>query len=657
MSVATVSQNAFVDAANSSTTALGAAGTFTGRAEDVSVYAAVNVFAFTDQAGTLFVEFSVDGQNWDKSNSYVVSASTANSQSLAPPAQFVRVRYVNGATPQTSFRLQTFYQPISPAAASTAMGTVTANQGTAGALAGGWPVKITDGTSILGTGAAPVRVDPTGTTTQPVSAASLPLPTGAATAANQTTLGSQTTKINDGTTTVAVTLANALKIDGSAVTQPVSAASLPLPAGAATEATLATRLADATFTARINTLGQKAMVASTPIVIASDQSAVPVSGTVTANIGTSGALALDATLTSGTQKTKITDGINDATVTVANALKVDGSAVTQPISAAALPLPAGAATEATLATRLADATFTGRINTLGQKTMAASTPIVIASDQSAVPISAASLPLPTGAATEATLATRASDRTTAAAPFSNRLSDGAAFYDATKTGQLPAALSGGRLDVVVGAALPTGTNNIGDVDVLTVPAPLSTAGGGTEATALRVTVASDSTGLLSVDDNGASLTVDSPQLPAALVGGRLDTNVGAWLGSTAPTVGQKTAANSLPTILASDQGALPVNVVGAHANAWSAAAVAAGGNSASIDCQYTPHISAFGTSNGNTTISLQVSQNDTDFYTAATVVVGGGGGDFALNLTIGARYIRLQSSAARTITASITGKD
>lgn len=34
------------------------------------------------------------------------------------------------------------------------------------------------------------------------------------------------------------------------------------------------------------------------------------------------------------------------------------------------------------------------------------------------------------------------------------------------------------------------------------------AGGGTESSALRVTVASDSTGVLSVDDNGASLTVD-----------------------------------------------------------------------------------------------------------------------------------------------------
>ena len=37
----------------------------------------------------------------------------------------------------------------------------------------------------IGTSGAPIRTDPTGSTTQPVSAASLPLPTGAATAANQ----------------------------------------------------------------------------------------------------------------------------------------------------------------------------------------------------------------------------------------------------------------------------------------------------------------------------------------------------------------------------------------------------------------------------------------------------------------------------------------
>ena len=72
---------------------------------------------------------------------------------------------------------------------------------------------------------------------------------------------------------------------------------------------------------------------------------------------------------------------------------------------------------------------------------------------------------------------------------------------------LPAGTNNiGDVDVLTIAA---GDNNIGNVDIVTVPAPLSTTGGGTEATALRVTVASDSTGVLSVDDNGSALTVDN----------------------------------------------------------------------------------------------------------------------------------------------------
>jgi len=44
----------------------------------------------------------------------------------------------------------------------------------------------------------------------------------------------------------------------------------------------------------------------------------PVSGTITANIGTTNGLALDATLTGGTQRTKITDGTNNAAVKAAS---------------------------------------------------------------------------------------------------------------------------------------------------------------------------------------------------------------------------------------------------------------------------------------------------------------------------------------------------
>jgi hypothetical protein len=63
----------------------------------------------------------------------------------------------------------------------------------------------------------------------------------------------------------------------------------------------------------------------------------------------------------------------------------------------------------------------------------------------------------------------------------------------------------GDVDV---ASIAAGDNNIGNVDIVTVPAPLSTTGGGTEAAALRVTLASDSTGLVSVDDNGSTLSID-----------------------------------------------------------------------------------------------------------------------------------------------------
>jgi hypothetical protein len=95
----------------------------------------------------------------------------------------------------------------------------------------------------------------------------------------------------------------------------------------------------------------------------------------------------------------------------ASDLKVDGSSVTQPVSAASLPLPTGAAQEHTTAgspssVRLSD----------GSGFYKATTP----SDTQ--PVSAASLPLPTGAST---------DRTTAAGPFSVRLSNGSSFITPT----------------------------------------------------------------------------------------------------------------------------------------------------------------------------------------------------------------------------------
>lgn len=112
----------------------------------------------------------------------------------------------------------------------------------------------------------------------PISAASLPLPTGASTAAKQPALGTAGTPSADVLTVQGVTSMTALKVDGSGVTQPVSGT---VTANAGTNLNTSSLMLDATFTGRINTQGQKAMAASTPVVIASDQSAVAVSGTVT----------------------------------------------------------------------------------------------------------------------------------------------------------------------------------------------------------------------------------------------------------------------------------------------------------------------------------------------------------------------------------------
>ena len=108
----------------------------------------------------------------------------------------------------------------------------------------------------LGSVANPVHTDPTGDTDQPVTIAALPLPTGAATSAKQDTIigyvdGIETALASigasvDGLETNTTGLATSAKQDillaelelkaNLSETQPVSAASLPLPTGAATEA-------------------------------------------------------------------------------------------------------------------------------------------------------------------------------------------------------------------------------------------------------------------------------------------------------------------------------------------------------------------------------------------------------------------------------------
>lgn len=108
-----------VSQGNSTSTPLGSNATFTGAAENVSSYEEldVNIAGSPSNApGSLYFEFSPDGTNWDVS--VQVSGAQLPGPSIAPlflrvVLPWFRVRYVNGSTVQTAFRLTTAYHRTS----------------------------------------------------------------------------------------------------------------------------------------------------------------------------------------------------------------------------------------------------------------------------------------------------------------------------------------------------------------------------------------------------------------------------------------------------------------------------------------------------------------------------------------------------------------
>lgn len=227
----------------------------------------------------------------------------------------------------------------------------------------------------------------------PVSAATLPLPTGAATSANQI---SANTKLD----TLHTDLGLQAKLTD---TQPVSAASLPLPAGAATEASLASAV-----TALTNISGFTDGVEGLLTTIRDNADTVEA---LLTSLGgyTDGVEGLLTTIRDNADQLEgYTDGIEALLTTIAGkdfatqttlaatlaAINLQAKLTdTQPVSAASLPLPAGAATSAnqTSANTKLDTLHTD----IGLQAKLTDTQ----------PVSAAALPLPSGAATAANQAT------------------------------------------------------------------------------------------------------------------------------------------------------------------------------------------------------------------------------------------------------------
>jgi hypothetical protein len=102
---------------NESVTAQAAAATLTGTSRDVAVaaatahrYSAFNAFAFADQAGTMRIECSNDNTTWRRmTTDQAVAANTPVILSVPVMTRYHRVVYINGATLQTAFMLNTSY--------------------------------------------------------------------------------------------------------------------------------------------------------------------------------------------------------------------------------------------------------------------------------------------------------------------------------------------------------------------------------------------------------------------------------------------------------------------------------------------------------------------------------------------------------------------
>lgn len=100
-----------------STTAQAANATLTGTSRDTAIaagtvqqYAKFNAFAFSDQAGTMRIEVSADNTTWRRATvDTAVAASTPVYLTVPVLNRYHRVVYVNGATLQTQFMLNSGY--------------------------------------------------------------------------------------------------------------------------------------------------------------------------------------------------------------------------------------------------------------------------------------------------------------------------------------------------------------------------------------------------------------------------------------------------------------------------------------------------------------------------------------------------------------------
>lgn len=103
-----------VSVLNSTTAVLAANAVFTGTSENAVLYGSVTISGIASHASAtngLTIQQSADGTNWDFTDSYSVSAGVSFKLNVPRQAAYFRIVYTNGATLQTSFRLQVIFNP------------------------------------------------------------------------------------------------------------------------------------------------------------------------------------------------------------------------------------------------------------------------------------------------------------------------------------------------------------------------------------------------------------------------------------------------------------------------------------------------------------------------------------------------------------------
>lgn len=397
-----------VSTANSSTADVDAAEEFLGTWEDVSGYSSLSLIAAFQSAVGVEIHFqwSPDGVTMTFFD-YLETGSSTFATVAPVRSKYFRLKFKDwsgGAITDVNVAVTLTRKDVAngtPTAPTIIGGVDTA--GTAGVINAA-EVRTSDPTEYVA--GLVTRNIPSGT--QAVSAAALPLPTGAATSAKQDTGNSSLSSI-DGKVTACNTGA-------------VTVSSSALPSGAATGAK------QDTGNSSLSSIDGKITACNTGAVVVSS-SALP-SGAATA--------AKQPAL--GTAGTPSADVISIQGRSGMTAVVVDGSGVTQPVSAAALPLPSGAATGAK------QDTGNTSLSSIDGKVTACNTGAVVVSSSA----------LPSGAATSAKQDTIIGHV------------DGLEGLLTTidgDTGTLAGAVSGSEVQVDVVAALPAGANTIGAVNL------------------------------------------------------------------------------------------------------------------------------------------------------------------------------------------------